>query len=449
VPGATCRRSRVTRRIGIVAVLALAACGGRSLLDPQDTERVVYVDASSPAQPADNDVYESSVPDGPFDSPAEASPTTDAGLDAPLEAYVDAGSGICPDPPLLTGNGAPLAPSWIEQLALGVEHTCLLIDGQVWCWGKNKAGELGDGTQVSRARPTRVLGIDNAVAIASGPAFDIGCTAARGSHTCALLNDATVKCWGANVSGDSAWQVQSFQPITINGLTGVYKLAVAGYSNCAMLLDGGTACWGVQTQPFSGLDGGIQDIAAGDGVYGLNHFGKVFAWNAYTYQSITTVGSPVQVPQLDSVTRIAAGWGHQCALKSNGTVWCWGANVHGQLGNGTTTNSWTVPVQAVGITNAVAIGIGSRNSCAILSDNHVKCWGDNSHGQAGNGTVGTDQLTPLTVPGLDKVIEIRGGYHHLCARKWDMSVWCWGANEAGELGDGTATDRAAPVHVIP
>lgn len=440
----------------LLALVALGACGGRSTLELLDHEVVVVVVTEASTTTVLADAAEAPVPQ-PAAAPvtdASVEASVDAGrddetLDAAVEPTVDAGSGICPEPPLLTGSGVPAAPSYIEQLALGNEHTCLLVDGQVWCWGKNRAGELGDGTQVSRARPTRVKGLSTAVAIASGPAFDIGCHAARGSHTCALINDGTVRCWGSNVAGEVSWFVPSLEPIAIPGLVGVSKLGVGGYANCAIHHDGTASCWGLEAKPFLGFDGGLTDIAASTYVFAARKDGTVWTWGASTSKASTTFTAVAQVPTLASITSVVAGWGHQCALRSNGTVWCWGSNLYGQLGDGTSGNQSATPVQAVGVTNAVRIGVGSRSTCAVLADGTMKCWGDNSHGQMGVGTFGGAQSTPTLVPGLDEVVEIRGGFRHLCARRWDMSVWCWGANESGEVGDGTTNDRAAPVQVFP
>jgi alpha-tubulin suppressor-like RCC1 family protein len=434
------------RALIVIVVVAAAACGGRSLLDPEDRVTIIVVDASMPDTGSDDarasDVSADAIADAGLDA-------LDALADAPPEAMPDVGSGICPDPPLLTGNGVPRAPSWIEQLALGNEHTCLLIDGEVWCWGENHGGQLGDGTQVARARPTRVVGIDNAVVLASGPGFDVGCLAAvRGSHTCAVLNDATVKCWGSNVSGDNTWIIQSLTPFVVSGLSNATKLGVAGYSSCAVLRNGTLSCWGASAVPFPGFDGGVTSVAAGEGAFALLGDGTVWAFDEWTSQGATQFGGPRKVPSLFGIRSIAAGWGHQCALRSDGTVWCWGANFAGQLGDGTYNDSAT-PVQVAGITSAWAIGVGLRVSCALMNDSTAWCWGDNSVGQMGNGTVGGAQPRAAPVPGLDHNNENHGGWKHMCARRWDASVWCWGQNDKGQVGDGTTMDRAKPVEVFP
>ena len=367
------------------------------------------------------------------------------------EAASDA-SGICPAPPLVTGKGTPLAPSYLEAIALGNEHSCLLLDGEVWCWGQNFGGELGDGTQASRARPTQVSGVTKAVAIESGPAFDYGCNASRGSHTFALLDDATVTCWGSNVSGDSSWIVQSFVPTPIAGLTDVTAMGIAGYGNCAVLPRWKCASsWGVNPAPVPAIDGGLDDIAnlaAGYGIVAAGKDGTVWSWTASSSMGITTVAAPTRVSGLGSIAGVAAGWGHQCALKSDGTVWCWGINYHGQVGDGTTTDRAT-PVQVPGVAKAAQVVAGGQSTCALISDGSVMCWGDNTYGQIGLGTSGGDVPSPVVVPALTQVRQISIGVEHACAVRWDLSVWCWGGNEAGQVGDGATIDRPAPVQVYP
>jgi len=155
--------------------------------------------------------------------------------------------------------------------------------------------------------------------------------------------------------------------------------------------------------------------------------------------------TPVQVVNLTNVVSIAAGAYHTCALKSDGTVWCWGYNEDGELGDGTTTNRHT-PVQVSGLTSVVSIAAGDYHSCALKSDGTVWCWGYNYCGELGDGTT-TKRLTPVQVSGLTSVVSIAAGGYHTCALKSDGTVWCWGNNEDGELGDGTTTDRHTPVQV--
>jgi hypothetical protein len=157
----------------------------------------------------------------------------------------------------------------------------------------------------------------------------------------------------------------------------------------------------------------------------------------------TTASSvPIQVSNLSGVVAIAGGWEHSLALKSDGTVWAWGYNGDGELGNGTTANSST-PVQVSSLSGAVAIAGGAYHSLALKSDGTAWAWGDASYGQLGNGASGsrssTNSSTPVQVSSLSGLVAIAGGYRHSLALKSDGTVWAWGYNIEGQLGNGTVT----------
>ena len=153
--------------------------------------------------------------------------------------------------------------------------------------------------------------------------------------------------------------------------------------------------------------------------------------------------APAHAAAFTGFTRVAVGGDFTCARKSDGTVWCWGLNNSGQLGDGTTTNS-TRPVQVSGITNATQVAAGSVSACALLSNGTVKCWGKNDNGQLGNGTT-TRSLVPVDVSGLTSVTQVSGNYTSMCALRSDNTVRCWGWNVTHQMGDGTTTDRSTPI----
>ena len=160
----------------------------------------------------------------------------------------------------------------------------------------------------------------------------------------------------------------------------------------------------------------------------------------------TNRNAPVQVTGLTDVVRVMpSGYDHSLAVKADGTVRAWGYNIWGMLGDGTTTNQWT-PVAVSGLTGAQAVAAGIFHSLALKNDGTVWSWGDNAHGQLGDGTT-TDHYTAAQVGGLADVVAIAAGWYHSVALKRDGTVWTWGDNERGQLGDGTTTDRLAPVQV--
>jgi alpha-tubulin suppressor-like RCC1 family protein len=182
----------------------------------------------------------------------------------------------------------------------------------------------------------------------------------------------------------------------------------------------------------------------------LKEDGSVWAWGRNDYGQLgdgttTNKSSLVQVSGLSQVTRIAAGDYHSLALKEDGSVWAWGRNSEGQLGDGTTTNK-SSPVQVSGLSQVTRIAAGYYHSLALKEDGSVWAWGNNGNGQLGDGTT-TNKSSPVQVSGLSQVTRIAAGYSHSLAIKEDCSVWAWGRNDYGQLGDGTTTNKSSPVQV--
>ncbi len=198
-------------------------------------------------------------------------------------------------------------------------------------------------------------------------------------------------------------------------------------------------------------DSGTSRIAAGyNHTIALKNDGTVWAWG-WNHQGQlgdgTTTGStePVQVRDLSGVTALTAGYYHSAALKNDGTVWAWGSNMYGQLGNGTTSNS-SIPVKVLNLSGVRDISRGGSHTIALKSDGTVWAWGSNECGQLGDGTT-TNSLVPVMVEGLTDIIAVTGGAYHTAALKSDGTVWAWGSNRMGQLGDGTTTDSPVPVMV--
>jgi alpha-tubulin suppressor-like RCC1 family protein len=148
---------------------------------------------------------------------------------------------------------------------------------------------------------------------------------------------------------------------------------------------------------------------------------------------------PLQIYDLTDIIDVSAGGTHSLALKSDGTVWAWGSNYYGQLGNGTNTDSYT-PIQVNSLTDVIAISAGNYHSLALKSDGTVWAWGYNGDGQLGNGTITGSSIVPIQVIGLTDVIAISAGNYHSLALKSDGTVWAWGTNGFGVLGNGGTTE---------
>ncbi len=304
-----------------------------------------------------------------------------------------------------------------SPLAGGDHHSCALIsDGTVQCWGWNQYGQLGNGLNTDSPVPVPVSGITNATAIAAGLA-----------HTCALLAGGSIACWGLNEFGQlgNGLSTDSPTPVVVKSIANATAVT-AGYGHtCALLGDGSVWCWGEDDLGQLGNGSGDENLG-----------------------SLT----PVQVVGMSNSVAIASGgWDHTCALGADGSVWCWGANDSGQLGIGRTSTLRSQATQVVGLSGATAISVGSNNSCALLADGSVQCWGADESGQIGDGgTTPIPYTTPQAVSGISNARAITTGFSHSCALLRDDAINCWGAYGAdywGQVGDGGDTGAVAPVSV--
>lgn len=289
-------------------------------------------------------------------------------------------------------------------ISSGYWHTVALrSDGTVWTWGSNLYGQMGDDSR-ERHTPTQVNGLNGVTAIAAGE-----------QNTVALKSDGTVWAWGNNDWGQLGDGTTSFRRtlVQVSGLIGVTAISAGALHTVALKADGTVWVWGWNSH-------GI----LGEGTTMNRH-------------------APVQVSDLAAVTAISAGQTHTVALKSDGTVWTWGGNFSGQLGDGTMTLR-TVPTPVSGLTGVSAISAGWQHTVALRSDGTVLAWGDNHWGQLGDDTT-TAHLTPVRVSGLTGVTAISaGGWYFTVALRHDGTVWAWGNNVFGLLGDGTTTNRLTP-----
>lgn len=302
-------------------------------------------------------------------------------------------------------------PQRVLQLAAGEDHSCALLSGgELRCWGLNFYGQLGSGDTELGLRPVAPRGLGSGLLQVS----------AGENHSCALTAAGGVKCWGANYSGQlgDGTLVDRNLPVDVQGLTRGVRSIVAGYRHsCAVTEAGAIKCWGFN---FAGQlgDGSTQDRPAPVDVVGLNE------------------------PQL----AVAAGDRHSCALAVSGAVKCWGANAFSQLGNDGDENNQLTPVAVIGLDRGVsALDLGSEHSCARLGDGGVLCWGRNDVGQLGDGSIARGRR-PVSVQGLRAGAQaIAIGQFHGCALQDDGSLRCWGLNFAGQLGDGSLSQRFTPV----
>ncbi|MCK9314050.1 MAG: hypothetical protein M0P20_08400, partial [Methanocorpusculum sp.] len=347
-------------------------------------------------------------------------------------------------------------------------------DGAVWAWGSNDSGQLGNGSMESSAAPVRVSDLTEVTSVSAGY-----------GHSLARKSDGTVRAWGYNVSGQlgNGTKNESRIPVAVSGLNEVLTISAGTFHSLALKENGSVWSWGgnylgqlgdgtnsakttpVQVSSLSDVTG----ISAGDGhSLALKDGGTVWAWGnnyngqlgdgtaggEYDYDAGIDKNTPVQVWGLTGVIAISAGNSHSLALKSDGTVWAWGDNSTGQLGDGTTMDK-SLPVRVRGPSNVVNISTGSNFSMALTAGGEIWAWGDNSYGQLGNGCSGgnweydrnIDVAIPVKLSSLSEVVAVSAGSSHSLVLKSNGTIWSWGSNTYGQLGQGIMGNKYSPVQV--
>ena len=350
--------------------------------------------------------------------------------------------------------------SEITAIAGGYSHSLALKnDGTVWAWGCNDYGELGDGTKSYKTTAVQVSGLSGVTSIAGGY-----------SHSLALKNDGTVLAWGRNGSGQLGDGTITYKStaVQVSGLGEITAIASGNNNSLALKNDGTVWAWGynyygqlgdgtrtdkTMAVQVSGLSGITAIAGGGSHSLALKNDGAAWAWGDNYYGQlgdgiqpyVPYIKTSVQVNGLSGITAIARGYSHSLALKNDGTVWAWGSNYYGQLGDGTVVDRETV-VQVSGLSGITAIVGGGSHSLALKKDGTVWAWGNNENGQLGDGTV-INKTTAVQVSGLSGITAIASGYSHSLALKNDGTVWAWGNNYNGQLGDGTTMYATTAVQV--
>ncbi len=295
----------------------------------------------------------------------------------------------------------------LSSPAAGNEHTCIVRDVSVWCTGSNSHGQLGNGTTAKSSAFSPSL-ISSVVRVAAG-----------GNTTCAVRSDATLWCWGQLTSTldplaipPTLIRTDAVSPVQIP-LTSVTSVAVGANHSCAILTDSHVWCWGLNTNG-----------QLGDG----------------TNNSSPT---PVQA-RIDKVRSLDVGVSHTCAVRTTGSVWCWGSNQYHRLGL-KSSGKKLVPTLVPKV-RAQAVTTGDAFTCIQSIARSVQCWGRNNYAQLGLPS-GASQAMPSTLK-VKNPVSVTAGSEFVCASTIVNTTWCWGRNRYGQLGNGNTIRQSTPQKII-
>ncbi len=367
-----------------------------------------------------------------------------------------------PTPPDATTQARP---GVVTDVWAGGRRTCVARDGEIRCWGDAYHGALGpDVTMSTTSVPTVIPGLAGATAVALGE-----------SHGCAVMPDATLRCWGSDeygALGKGGLGGDSPTPLAVRGLTGVTGVAAHGHQTCA-LAGGKVLCWGERSGKLPGVvDGltGALQISLGEHHACARTERDVRCWGDNDHGQLglpdpTRRDSAVAVPDLGVVDEIAAAGDTTCA-RTGGAVRCWGAGADAQLGQPDRKDS-AAPRPIAGLDDAVALALGPGHACALRGGGRVACWGGSDRGAFGfprncpedhvgqsfhagtSGVVMVYCAAPIAVEGIADAVGLVHGLGHACARTRAGGVRCWGGTGYGELGnrDHGAHGSRAPIDV--
>ncbi len=355
------------------------------------------------------------------------------------------------------------------DVGVGEDYACALTRaGDIYCWGDNTYGQLGDGTTIDRTYPVQVSGLSGMVRLSVGP-----------HHACAIDGTGALHCWGRNHRGQlgTGDTTDASTPQAVSGTdmsSNVIQISAGTVATCAEKNDDILYCWGAGNA-ILGLSGLSADVLVPTPSYtftsvrGLNlgttHacatqvHGTIFCWGDNSYGQFGNSGSG-SIPMsgfanLDLVADLATGLHNTCVVRQTRDVYCAGRDQKGQLGNGDGDSDsaanpddfgMAMPWQVNGITDAQMITMGATANFACISTTlgALQCWGENTYGQLGNGST-TNSSIPVAVSGISgTVVRLNAGKNHACAIISTGEIYCWGDNQQGQLGTGDTATYTTP-----
>ncbi len=332
------------------------------------------------------------------------------------------------------------AQSAIPQATAGFNHTLLLkSDGTVWAWGNNTYGQLGNGTTTSSSMPVQVVGLNGVTSIAASAGSD---------HSVAVKSDGTVWAWGNNTFGQlgNGTRISSTVPVQVVGLDSAISVTAPATQTLALKSDGTVWAWGKNLGTPNPRSGYATDALAPMQVPNMSAIASIATSSSLTIalKSDGTLWDPKRQTcnSIIGVTAIAVAFDSVVAVKSDGTVWqC----------NGFLLSYWGPPLQTFkvdGLAGIRSVAAGNYYGLALKGDGTVLAWGIDPPVPVAGTVVILPPTTPQDVAGLNGVVSIAAGFDHAVAIKSDGTVWMWGSNTDGQLGNGSNTNSSVPVQAF-
>ena len=389
----------------------------------------------------------------------------------------------------------------VDSITFGEEchSAAVTANGDLYCWGENHYGQIGNGTTDDQKIPIKIL--DKVVSVSLGR-----------SHSAAITTNGALYCWGNNHYGQigngdsSGWgNAAEAQTIPVKILDNTVLVSLGWYHSAAIATNGDLYCWGDNFNGQVGNGGESQGVPAPVKILenvvsvslkrarsaAITENGDLYCWGENSYGKIGNGNTEDQTtPEkvLENVVSVSQGTSHSAAITENGDLYCWGLNKWGQIGNGSTEDQ-TIPEKI--LENVVSVSLGDRHSAAITTNGDLYCWGYNLSGQVGNGSTenqsipkkilenvvsvslgrshsaavtengdlycwgytSLDGMNPRTQSTPKKILEnvafvsLSLGYYHSAAIMENGDLYCWGKNYKGEIGNGTTKYQATPVKI--
>ncbi len=347
-----------------------------------------------------------------------------------------------------------------EMSAGGMHSLAIQKDGSLWAWGDNVDGQLGLGDNEDRTIPTQVSS-EQWRSLTAGL-----------QHSLGIREDGSLWAWGSNEFGQLAQGediAESDEPLQVGTATDWLAVTAGIYHTLSLTHDGKLLAWGNNEKgqlgngsfAHSTIPLVIQETwtwkmvsAGGYHSLGIREDGTLWAWGSNTYgqsaqgDELTASNEPLQVGTENDWLMVSAGGQYSLGIRADGSLWAWGENLEGQLGVDAAIEQSNAPMQVGEDTDWLAVSAGDIHSLALKKDGTLWAWGDNNSGQLGNGTDIEYSDTPVSVPGSWYALQA-GAYHNL-AMKHNGSLWAWGANWKDQIGAGTEQEQyTLPVEIIP